>query len=62
MNLLQICPASRISPDGDILSKSSYEKGRRRGVIHGTMDFGREWMQHLADTGPWVSGGGIGRS
>lgn len=45
-------PATHISREGDILSKSSYEKAeegretRRRGLWNG-------WMEHLANTGPW---------
>jgi len=47
-------PASCIGRDGDILSKSSYEKaeeGRR------TRHYGlwSGWMQHLAHTGPWLA-------
>ena len=47
-------PASRISPDGDILSKSSYEKAeegrktRHRGLWSG-------WMEHLDGMGPWLA-------
>lgn len=45
-------PATHISREGDILSKSSYEKaaeGRH------TQHYGlwNAWMKHLADTGPW---------
>ena len=45
-------PATHTSREGDILSKSSYEKAkegretRHRGLWNG-------WMEHLADTGPW---------
>ena len=47
-------PASCIGQDGDILSKSSYEKaeeGRR------TRHYGlwSGWMAHLARTGPWLA-------
>lgn len=45
-------PASHISPDGDILSKSSYEKAEEgRKTRHYGLWSG--WMEHLADTGPW---------
>lgn len=49
-------PASCISPDGDILSKSSYEKAeegrktRHRGLWSG-------WMEHLDGMGPWLAEG-----
>ncbi len=45
-------PATHISRDGDILSKSSYEKAEEG---HHTQHYGlwNAWMKHLADTGPW---------
>ena len=47
-------PASRISRDGDILSKSSYEKAKEgRDTRHNGL--WNEWMQHLADTGLWLA-------
>ena len=47
-------PASRISRDGDILSKSSYEKAEEgRDTRHDGL--WNEWMQHLADPGPWLA-------
>ena len=43
-------PASCIGQDGDILSKSSYEKAEEgRNTRHNGL--WNEWMQHLADTG-----------
>ena len=45
-------PASQISRDGDILSKSSYVKAEEgRNTRHYGLWSG--WMEHLADTGPW---------
>ena len=45
-------PASHISRDGDILSKSSYEKAEEG---RNTRHYGlwSEWMRHLTDTGRW---------
>ena len=47
-------PASCIGRDGDILSKSSYEKAEEG---HRTRHYGlwNEWMQHLADSGRWLA-------
>lgn len=45
-------PATHISQDGDILSKSSYEKAEEgRNTRHYGLWSG--WMKHLADMGPW---------
>lgn len=47
-------PASCIGREGDILSKSSYEKAEEgRDTRHNGL--WNEWMQHLADTGPWLA-------
>lgn len=45
-------PATHISREGDILSKSSYEKAEEgRNTRHYGLWSG--WMKHLADMGPW---------